>query len=87
MKRMSRLAATKARPRRNAAPTHQASPARAVGKAVEKKFREAAAKAFEEAHRSKVAVAILSDDNEVAWLHPDGVVRPTRTPVHGADAP
>jgi hypothetical protein len=80
-------AASHARRRRPAPtkPAKTAEPAvRAVGRKIEAQFRKAAAQAVQQAHAAKVPVAVLTVDNEVAWLHPDGIVRPTRTPVHGA---
>jgi hypothetical protein len=72
--------------RRRAAPTKPAKPAepavRGLGRKVQAEFRKAAAQAAEQAHAAKVPVAVLTVDNQVAWLHPDGIVRPTRTPVH-----
>jgi len=59
---------------------------RALGKQVEAQFRQAAAQAVEQAHAANVPVAILTEDNQVAWLHPDGIVRPTRTPVRRTNA-
>jgi hypothetical protein len=74
--------------RRRAAPTKPAKPAepavRGLGRKVEAAFRKAAGQAVAEAHAAKVPVAVMTVDNQVAWLHPDGIVRPTRTPVHGA---
>jgi hypothetical protein len=87
---MNRLAASHARSRR-AAPTKRTAPAeptvRALGEHVEAQFREAAAQAVQQARTANVPVAVLTEDNQVAWLHPDGIVRPTRTPVRGSDAP
>jgi hypothetical protein len=50
-------------------------PARALGKAVEAGFCDAAAQAVGEAHRADVPVAVMTDDGAVAWLYPDGTVR------------
>ena len=90
MERMARVAHSRAGTRR-AAPTKRTAPAepkvRALGRNVEAQFREAAAQAMQQAHAANVPVAVLTEDNEVAWLHPDGVVRPTRTPVCGSDTP
>jgi hypothetical protein len=60
---------------------------RELGKQVEAQFRKAAAQAVKQTHAAKVPVAVLTADNQVAWLHPDGVVRPTRTSVRGTNTP
>ena len=75
---MSRLAVTKARPRRAASPKRTVQvepPIRPLGKRVETEFREAAAKAIDDAHAARVPVAILTDEGQVAWLSPEGTVR------------
>jgi imidazolonepropionase-like amidohydrolase len=75
---MSRQAIARARPRRAASlkrTVHVDPPARALGKAVEAGFRDAAAQAVAEAHRAGVPVAIATDDGGVAWLYPNGTVR------------
>lgn len=79
MRTMSRQAAARARPRRAASlkrTVQVESPARALGKAVEAGFCDAAAQAVNEAHQANVPVAIMTDDGGVAWLYPDGTVRP-----------
>jgi len=84
--RMARVA-TKTRTRRvvTAKQTAQAEPpARSLGKYVEARFRDGVAQAVEQAHAANVPIAVLTDDNEVAWLHPDGIVRRTRTPIRRA---
>ena len=78
MRTMSRQAAARARPRRAASlkrTVQVESPARALGKAVEAGFRDAAAQAVDEAHRANVPVTVMTDDGGVAWLYPDGTVR------------
>lgn len=78
MRRMSRVAATKARPRRAASPERTVQvepPIRPLGRQVETEFRKAAAKAIDDAHAARVPVAILTDEGQVAWLYPDGTVR------------
>ena len=61
------------RPRRSAS----AKPSvRSLGKAVEAGFRNAAAQAVREAHQAGVPVSVTTEDGRVAWLYPDGSVRP-----------
>jgi hypothetical protein len=74
-------AASNTRRRRAALATQPEPPVRALGNAIEAGFRKATAQAVQQAHASNVPVAILTDDNKVAWLHPDGIVRRTRTRV------
>jgi len=38
--------------------------------------------AIREAHQAGRPVPIAGEGDEVVWLHPDGIVRPTKTPVH-----
>jgi hypothetical protein len=59
-------------------------PARIIGKRVEAGFRDAAKAAVREALAAAVPVAVMTDDQHVAWLHPDGVVRPSPDPVKGS---
>ena len=69
MATMSRQATVRARPRRAASLKRTVQvepPARALGKAVEAGFRDAAADAVDEAHRANVPVAITTDDGRVA---------------------
>jgi hypothetical protein len=73
---MSRQATARARPRRAASLKRTVQvEARALGKAVEAGFCDAAAQAVGEAHRADVPVAVMTDDGAVAWLYPDGTVR------------
>jgi hypothetical protein len=39
-------------------------------------FREAASDAIRRAHDAGIPVSVLGDDGKIAWLHPDGIVRP-----------
>jgi hypothetical protein len=55
---------------------------RRLGQEIEARFRDAAAEAVRRAHAAGIPVAILGDDQAVSWLHPDGVIRATRDPVH-----
>jgi hypothetical protein len=82
---MNRAVVSRTRSRRAAATADQ-SGVRALGKQVETRFRKAAAQAVKQAHASNVPVAVLTADNQVAWVHPDGVVRPTREPARETDA-
>jgi hypothetical protein len=56
--------------------------ARDLGKRIEAEFQTAAEGAVHQALAAGVPVAVLTKRKQVAWLHPDGVVRPTRDPVH-----
>jgi hypothetical protein len=49
-----------------------------VAKWLEGKFRQGVDQAIRSAHDANLPVAILGDDGRLAWLHPDGIVRPTR---------
>ena len=60
---------------------------RVLGERVAAQFRKTAAEVVQQAHAVDVPVAILTDDNQVAWLHPVVVVWPTRTPIRRSNAP
>jgi hypothetical protein len=51
---------------------------RGVDRRIEAGFRNAAKAAVREALATGVSVAVMTDDDHVVWLHPDGVVRPAR---------
>jgi len=59
-------------------------PARLIGKRIEAGFRDAAKAAVREALAAAVPIAVMTDDEQVAWLHPDGVVRASPDPVKGS---
>ncbi len=44
-------------------------------------FRRATADAIHQAHQAHLPVPVLGQDGQIAWLHPDGVSRPTRDVV------
>jgi hypothetical protein len=54
-------------------------PGRAIGTRIEAGFQDAAEAARREALAAGIPVAILTEGDRLAWLHPDGVVR--RSPV------
>lgn len=52
---------------------------------IEAGFRQAVAKEIRESHRQGLPVPVSAatyGQDGVAWLHPDGVVRPEREPIH-----
>ncbi|MSP03018.1 MAG: hypothetical protein EXR07_18525 [Acetobacteraceae bacterium] len=51
------------------------------GARLEAAFREAATNAIHQAHEANLPVPVVDDHGQLAWLHPDGVQRPTRDPV------
>jgi hypothetical protein len=59
-------------------------PARVIGKRIEARFRDAAKTAVRDALAAAVPVAVMTDDEQVAWLHPDGIVRASPDPVKGS---
>ena len=78
---MVRRTATKARDK--GGPQDPAKAAtRGLGRRAEAGFRTAVADAVRQAREAGVPVAILNEANELEWLHPDGVIRPTAEPVH-----
>lgn len=52
---------------------------------VEAKFQQGVSAAIDQAHRAGLAVPVLDDNGQAAWLHPDGIIRATRDPGHHED--
>jgi len=50
---------------------------------LEAKFRQGVDEAIQQAHQADIPVPVLGDDGNVAWLHPDGIVRPSRDTGQG----
>ena len=48
---------------------------RALGERIEVRFRDAAYAAVQKALAAGVPVAVLTEADQVGWLHPDGVIR------------
>lgn len=59
---------------------------RAIGKRIEAGFRDAAEAVRQAALEAGIPIAILTDDDQVAWLHPDGVVRSSPVAREGGAA-
>ena len=55
-----------------------ARPARDFASHVEAEFRQGAMRAVRRAHDAHIPVPVLGEDGRLAWLHPDGVTRPSR---------
>jgi hypothetical protein len=49
---------------------------------LESGFRQAAAEAIQQAHEANLPVPIVDTAGDLAWLHPDGAIYPSRDPVH-----
>jgi hypothetical protein len=63
------------RPSRTKPEAVAAPPARAIGTRIEAGFQDAADTARREALAAGIPVAILTEHDRLAWLHPDGIVR------------
>ena len=45
---------------------------------LEAAFRTGASEAIRRAHEANISMPVIGEDGRVAWLHPDGIVRPVR---------